>query len=128
MIEQKKKMISASYPRSYSQVESTLKSNLPAQQSKPYNARRALTITLIVLGVLAVLASIIFAVVAIATAQHLLWIGCIGSALAAVVLFGATLCTAKNSRRNDWTFQRTPHDIQGALYAPDDYRRLHYRA
>lgn len=96
--------------------------NAHPAQSNSCHYRKALTITLIVLGILAALAAVAFGIAAIATAMHMLWIGSMGMALAAIVMLGATLCTAKRSMSNKWTFERKPHDEYGTVYGRDDER------
>lgn len=93
--------------------------NFQFERSKVF--RKIATITLVALSALCALTSLVLAVVAPIIGIHLLWVGSISLALMAIVSLVLTSCSAKSSRRKDWTYERMPHPICLPLRAPGDH-------
>lgn len=89
---------------------------MPASQKEKDFSRRIMIITVVVLEILLILATIAFGVAAIATGMHLLWLGIVPCAIAMIVLFGSLLAVLKPSPKNVWVFKPLP---------PQDYPLVH---
>lgn len=96
-----------------------LESPIAAHESK--TIRKLAAITLIAIGILFLAGAVAFGLAAPLSGIHLLWIGVPSCLLAAILAFGALLCTVKSSRRNEWTFMRTPQPMRTPVIAPGDY-------
>ena len=109
--------------RSHSYAHSTKESGIAAQSANDSQcSRKIASITLIMIAILFLAGAIAFGIAAPISGVHLLWIGCPSCVLAAILAFGALLCTVKSSRRNDWTFMRTPQPIRAPVIAPGDHQ------
>lgn len=98
---------------------SSQESPIIARESKV--ARQIASITIIAIATLLIAGGIAFAIAAPISGVHLLWIGTPACFLAAILTFGALLCTVKSSRRNEWTFMRTPQPVRAPVVVPGDY-------
>lgn len=89
-------------------------------------SRKLTSITIIALGIIFIVGAISFAIAAPVSGVHLLWIGVPSCLLAAILAFGSLLCTVKSSRRNEWTFMRTPQPVRTPVIVPGDYDPHNY--